>query len=62
MHPGGECRSRIVADGDVLDAGMVFGTGFPPFRGGPVYYLESLSGAQVIGEIPSAAEEQSHHE
>ncbi|MES3009026.1 MAG: 3-hydroxyacyl-CoA dehydrogenase NAD-binding domain-containing protein [Pseudomonadota bacterium] len=31
---------NIVADADLLDAGMVFGTGFAPFRGGPMHYLE----------------------
>lgn len=35
----------IVEDADVLDAGMIFGTGFAPFRGGPLYYLEQ-KGAQ----------------
>jgi 3-hydroxyacyl-CoA dehydrogenase/enoyl-CoA hydratase/3-hydroxybutyryl-CoA epimerase len=38
-----ECRAclgdRIVEDADILDAGMVFGTGFAPFRGGPLYFL-----------------------
>ena len=29
----------IVEDADVLDAGMIFGTGFAPFRGGPLHYL-----------------------
>ncbi len=31
---------QIVADADLLDAGMVFGTGFAPFRGGPMHYLD----------------------
>jgi 3-hydroxyacyl-CoA dehydrogenase/enoyl-CoA hydratase/3-hydroxybutyryl-CoA epimerase len=31
----------IVEDRDALDAGMIFGTGFAPFRGGPLYYLEN---------------------
>jgi 3-hydroxyacyl-CoA dehydrogenase/enoyl-CoA hydratase/3-hydroxybutyryl-CoA epimerase len=39
-----ECRAcladGIVADRDALDAGMIFGTGFAPFRGGPLYYLD----------------------
>ncbi len=35
----------IVEDADVLDAGMIFGTGFAPFRGGPLYYLKQR-GAQ----------------
>jgi len=30
---------RIVADDDLLDAGIVFGTGFAPFRGGPLHWL-----------------------
>jgi len=38
-----ECQAcledGIVADSDVLDAGMIFGTGFAPFRGGPMFYL-----------------------
>jgi 3-hydroxyacyl-CoA dehydrogenase/enoyl-CoA hydratase/3-hydroxybutyryl-CoA epimerase len=29
---------EIVADADLIDAGMVFGTGFAPFRGGPLHY------------------------
>lgn len=39
-----ECRSAsadgIVVDDDMLDAGIVFGTGFAPFLGGPMHYLE----------------------
>lgn len=29
----------IVADADLVDAGLVFGSGFAPFRGGPLHYL-----------------------
>ncbi|MEO7742206.1 MAG: 3-hydroxyacyl-CoA dehydrogenase NAD-binding domain-containing protein [Usitatibacter sp.] len=29
-------RERIVADGDLVDVGMIFGTGFAPHRGGPI--------------------------
>lgn len=31
----------IVADADLADAGVIFGTGFAPFRGGPIHYLRS---------------------
>jgi 3-hydroxyacyl-CoA dehydrogenase/enoyl-CoA hydratase/3-hydroxybutyryl-CoA epimerase len=31
----------IVADADLADAGLIFGTGFAPFRGGPMNYLEA---------------------
>lgn len=29
----------VVADADLLDAGVIFGTGFAPFRGGPMHYV-----------------------
>jgi 3-hydroxyacyl-CoA dehydrogenase/enoyl-CoA hydratase/3-hydroxybutyryl-CoA epimerase len=29
----------IVPDGELIDAGLIFGTGFAPFRGGPLHYL-----------------------
>jgi 3-hydroxyacyl-CoA dehydrogenase / enoyl-CoA hydratase / 3-hydroxybutyryl-CoA epimerase len=31
----------VVADADLADAGLIFGTGFAPFRGGPLNYLRS---------------------
>lgn len=34
-------REGVVSDGDLLDAGMIFGTGFAPFRGGPIHYAKS---------------------
>jgi 3-hydroxyacyl-CoA dehydrogenase / enoyl-CoA hydratase / 3-hydroxybutyryl-CoA epimerase len=34
-------RDGIVADADLVDAGLIFGTGFAPFRGGPLQYLAS---------------------
>ncbi len=44
-----ECRAcladQVVEDADLLDAGMIFGTGFAPFRGGPLHYLETEHGA-----------------
>ncbi len=40
-----ECKSclkdNVVESADLLDAGMIFGTGFAPFRGGPLNYLET---------------------
>ena len=36
------CLSEgVVADADLLDAGVIFGTGFAPFRGGPLHYRHS---------------------
>jgi len=31
----------IVANADLVDAGVIFGTGFAPFRGGPLHYRRS---------------------
>src|SRR3989454_5082944 len=31
----------IVAEADLVDAGLIFGTGFAPFRGGPLHFLSS---------------------
>jgi 3-hydroxyacyl-CoA dehydrogenase/enoyl-CoA hydratase/3-hydroxybutyryl-CoA epimerase len=33
--------SGIVADADLADAGVIFGTGFAPFTGGPMNYLRT---------------------
>ncbi len=40
-------REEVVADADLLDAGMIFGTGFAPFRGGPIHYAKTKG----IGEL-----------
>ena len=34
-------QEGIVTDADLVDAGLIFGTGFAPFRGGPLHYLAS---------------------
>lgn len=34
-------REGIVENADLLDAGCIFGFGFPPFRGGPIAYIRS---------------------
>ncbi len=33
-------REKVIEDTELLDAGMIFGTGFAPFRGGPVHYAK----------------------
>ncbi len=32
----------VVSDADHIDAGVIFGTGFAPFRGGPLHYRNSF--------------------
>jgi 3-hydroxyacyl-CoA dehydrogenase / enoyl-CoA hydratase / 3-hydroxybutyryl-CoA epimerase len=43
-----EClQEKIVEDADAVDAGLVFGAGFPPFRGGPIHYAQ----ARGVGDV-----------
>ncbi|CAM2872222.1 3-hydroxyacyl-CoA dehydrogenase NAD-binding domain-containing protein [Legionella worsleiensis] len=35
-------REGVVTDSDLLDAGMIFATGFAPFRGGPMNYAHDF--------------------
>ena len=44
-------REGIVADADLLDAGMIFGTGFAPFRGGPLHYARHRGIKTIIEEL-----------
>jgi len=46
----------IVENADMVDAGVIFGTGFAPFRGGPLHYKKSLDATDGI-ESPRAAAE-----
>jgi len=39
----------VVADADLLDAGVIFGTGFAPFRGGPIQHIRA-TGVDVLVE------------
>jgi len=46
----------IVEDAQALDAGMVFGTGFPPFRGGLMRYVEERGVGQVLAVLDKLTE------
>jgi 3-hydroxyacyl-CoA dehydrogenase/enoyl-CoA hydratase/3-hydroxybutyryl-CoA epimerase len=37
----------IVENADLVDAGIIFGTGFAPFRGGPLAYKRTVTGNPV---------------
>ncbi len=46
------CLSEgIVADADLIDVGMVFGTGFAPFRGGPIHYARDRGVEEIITRL-----------
>lgn len=41
-------HDKVVTDADLLDAGVIFGTGFAPFRGGPLNYAKERGVSKVI--------------
>jgi len=46
------CLSEgVVNDADLLDAGVIFGTGFAPFRGGPLNYAQERGHDEVLGSL-----------
>jgi 3-hydroxyacyl-CoA dehydrogenase/enoyl-CoA hydratase/3-hydroxybutyryl-CoA epimerase len=48
-------RRGIVADSDVLDGAIVFGTGFAPFRGGPLHYAKARGVSDVVHTLERLA-------
>jgi 3-hydroxyacyl-CoA dehydrogenase/enoyl-CoA hydratase/3-hydroxybutyryl-CoA epimerase len=48
-------REGVVEDADLLDAGMIFGTGFAPFRGGPLHHARARGVAEVTARLEELA-------
>jgi 3-hydroxyacyl-CoA dehydrogenase/enoyl-CoA hydratase/3-hydroxybutyryl-CoA epimerase len=48
-------REGIVADEDLIDAGTIFGTGFAPFRGGPLRYARDRGAGAVYKRLAELA-------
>ena len=46
---------RVVSDADLLDAGVIFGTGFAPFRGGPINYARERGIKSVVTRLEELA-------
>lgn len=51
-------REGIVEDADLLDAGIIFGTGFAPFRGGPMQYIKDRGVKELHKQLKQFS---SHH-
>ena len=41
----------VVSDADLLDAGVIFGTGFAPFRGGPIQHIRETGVAVLLEKL-----------
>ncbi|MFP4404183.1 3-hydroxyacyl-CoA dehydrogenase NAD-binding domain-containing protein [Rhodosalinus sp.] len=58
--------ARVVEEGIAqrpidVDAVLLFGYGFPRFRGGPLHYADQLGLAEVIRRIETYAQEDAHY-
>ncbi|HJL92863.1 MAG TPA: 3-hydroxyacyl-CoA dehydrogenase, partial [Woeseiaceae bacterium] len=42
---------KIVSNADMLDIGVIFGTGFAPFRGGPIMYAKNRGIKNIIASL-----------
>jgi 3-hydroxyacyl-CoA dehydrogenase/enoyl-CoA hydratase/3-hydroxybutyryl-CoA epimerase len=45
----------VVDDADLLDAGVIFGTGFAPFRGGPIQHIRSEGADKIKAQLAELA-------
>jgi len=45
----------VTDDADLLDAGVIFGTGFAPFRGGPIQYVKSEGADKIKAQLDALA-------
>ncbi|MCR4338161.1 MAG: 3-hydroxyacyl-CoA dehydrogenase NAD-binding domain-containing protein [Candidatus Omnitrophica bacterium] len=50
-------EEKIVDDASVVDAGMIWGTGFPPFRGGLLRYADQWGISQVVTVLEGLAKQ-----
>ncbi len=41
----------VIDNADLLDAGVIFGTGFAPFRGGPLHYAKTEGVSAVVARL-----------
>jgi 3-hydroxyacyl-CoA dehydrogenase/enoyl-CoA hydratase/3-hydroxybutyryl-CoA epimerase len=44
-------REGVASDADLIDAAVIFGTGFAPFRGGPLAYARSRGVTEVLARL-----------
>jgi 3-hydroxyacyl-CoA dehydrogenase/enoyl-CoA hydratase/3-hydroxybutyryl-CoA epimerase len=48
-------REKVVDDPDLIDAAVIFGTGFAPFRGGPLAYARNRGIDDVVARLEELA-------
>ena len=54
-------RQNIVSDADLIDAAVIFGAGFAPFRGGPLHYAQCIGSEQIVSKLEGLAKQHGDH-
>ena len=50
-------REHVAGSKDLIDAGIIFGTGFAPFHGGPLQYVRDRGQEQVLMALENLEKE-----
>lgn len=50
-------REGVIDDEDLLDGAMIFGTGFAPFRGGPMHYAHTRGFGNIVDTMNTLTEQ-----
>ena len=48
-------EEKIIDRPDLLDAALIFGIGFPPFRGGLLKYADTIGANKIVGKLEEYA-------
>ena len=48
-------EENIIDRSDLLDAALIFGIGFPPFRGGLLKYADTIGAKAIVEKLESYA-------
>ena len=54
-------RDSVVEDADLLDGGVIFGTGFAPFTGGPLQYARTVGIDEIRRRLNNLADAHGEH-
>lgn len=50
-------REEVVENADMLDAGVIYGTGFAPFRGGPMQHIRNAGIDTLLAQLKALTEQ-----
>ncbi len=57
VNEAAQCiADEVVDDPDLIDGGMIFGTGFAPFRGGPLHYARNRGINTIVASLTDLTE------